>query len=125
MRMSETEFEGVQPPIDSYAPGGFRVAGRFVDGPILLSAGGLAKWEASDAPPFGEPAIQALLALAGRVDVLMLGMGESFRLPPAATLERLHLAGLGVEPMATPSACRSYNVALAERRRVAAALLPV
>jgi uncharacterized protein len=35
----------------------------------------------------------------------------------------LEAAGIGVETMATPSACRTYNVLLAEDRRVAAALV--
>jgi uncharacterized protein len=43
----------------------------------------------------------------------------------AAARSRLEAAGPGVELMATPSACRTYNVLLAEGRRVAAALMPV
>ena len=34
-------------------------------------------------------------------------------------------AGIGVEIMSTPSACRTYNVLLAEDRRVAAALIAI
>ena len=37
----------------------------------------------------------------------------------------LEAEGPGVDLMATPSACRTYNVLLAEGRRVAAALMPV
>jgi uncharacterized protein len=37
----------------------------------------------------------------------------------------LEEAGMGVEAMASPAACRTYNVLLAEGRRVALALLPV
>lgn len=37
----------------------------------------------------------------------------------------LEAAGIGVEIMATPPACRTYNVLLAEGRRIGAALLPV
>jgi uncharacterized protein len=33
-------------------------------------------------------------------------------------------SGIVVEPMDTGAACRTYNVLLAEERRVAAALLP-
>jgi uncharacterized protein len=33
--------------------------------------------------------------------------------------------GLGVEPMPTPAACRTYNVLLSEGRRVGIALFPV
>jgi len=34
-------------------------------------------------------------------------------------------AGIGVEVMNSPAACRTYNVLLGEGRRIAAALLPV
>jgi uncharacterized protein len=34
-------------------------------------------------------------------------------------------AGLGLEPMSTGAAARTYNILLAERRRVAAALIAV
>jgi uncharacterized protein len=34
-------------------------------------------------------------------------------------------AGLGVEVMSSPTACRTYNVVLSEGRRVGLALLPV
>jgi uncharacterized protein len=44
---------------------------------------------------------------------------------PADLRDRLHEAGLGVEAMASPAACRTYNVLLSEGRRVALAALPV
>jgi len=37
----------------------------------------------------------------------------------------LEQAGIGVESMASPAACRTYNVLLSEGRRVAVALIPV
>ena len=39
--------------------------------------------------------------------------------------EALEEAGLGVEVMASPAACRTYNVLLSEGRRVGLALIPV
>jgi len=44
---------------------------------------------------------------------------------PKALTARLEAAGVGVEVMSTPSACRTYNVLLGEGRRVALAVLPV
>jgi uncharacterized protein len=38
---------------------------------------------------------------------------------------RFELAGIVSDPMDTGAACRTYNVLLAEDRRVAAALLPL
>ena len=42
-----------------------------------------------------------------------------------AARSALEQAGLGVEAMASPAACRTYNVLLSEGRRVGLALLPV
>ena len=44
---------------------------------------------------------------------------------PAGLRATLEDAGLGVEVMNSPAACRTFNVLLSEGRRVAAALLPV
>ena len=71
----------------------------------------------------GDPS--AILAVADQIDVLFVGMGaEISPLDPAfrAVLEE---AGIGVEIMASPPACRTYNVLLSEGRRVGLALLPV
>jgi len=59
------------------------------------------------------------------VDVLFVGTGAETAHLPATLRARLEAAGLGVEAMATPPACRAYNVLLSEGRRIAAALLPV
>jgi uncharacterized protein len=44
---------------------------------------------------------------------------------PGGFRAALEGAGMGVEAMASPAACRTYNVLLSEGRRVALALLPV
>lgn len=124
MRMNPVEFEGAQPPITGYAPGGFRIAGGFHEGALLLGPGGLAPWAVGD--PLDAAAAEALIAmLADRVDVLLLGMGPDIAPAPAAFRTPLDAAGIALEPLATPTACRTYNVLLAEGRRVAAALKPI
>ena len=120
MRMNEIRFDG-QPPVDSYAPGGFRIAGEWHDGSLILMPGGLL-------PVDGVLAVETLAPLveaAAGIDVVLLGMGAEIR-PLARPLRAaLEGAGLGVEIMSTPSACRTYNVLLAEERRVAAVLIAV
>ncbi len=68
---------------------------------------------------------QPLLALAGDVDVLFIGTGAEIAHIPATLRNTLESAGLGVEVMNSPAACRTYNILLSEGRRVAAALIPV
>ena len=46
------------------------------------------------------------------------------QLEDALTQHRSEIAGIILEPMDTGAACRTYNVLVAEERRVAAALLP-
>lgn len=117
MRVAEIDFGGA-PPVDGYGPGFFRIAGARHDGPVLITRDGPAAWGGLDdtAP---------LLALAGRIDVLLVGMGDAIAALPAELRAPLEEAGIGVDTMATPPACRTWNVVLAEGRRAAAALIPV
>jgi uncharacterized protein len=57
------------------------------------------------------------------IDVIVLGTGSRLRFPHPSTTAPLLRAGIGLEVMDTRAACRTYNVLLAEDRRVGAALL--
>ena len=62
-----------------------------------------------------------LLALAP--EIVLFGSGATFRFLHPSIKQALSAAHIGVEVMDTPAACRTYNVLLAEGRRVVAALL--
>ena len=65
-----------------------------------------------------------LAALAGLgTEILLLGTGSRLRFPRPELLRPLAEAGVGVEVMDVPAACRTYNILMAEERRIAAALL--
>lgn len=118
MYLTGAEYPKGAVPVDGYGPGFFRIAGERREGGIVLSPAGIANWAGlSDRAP--------LLKLAGRVDLLFLGMGSDIAIPPRQLVSELEAAGIMVEPMATPSAARGYNVLLAEGRRIACALIPV
>lgn len=117
MDLSETRFDDAR-PFDGYGPGFFRVGGDVLHGAVLVHPEGAAPWG-------GLADAAALTALAGRVDVILLGTGAEIAHPPAALRAAVEAAGLGLEPMGTPAACRTYNVLVGEGRRVAAAVLPV
>jgi len=120
LRTTEVDFQG-RLPVDGYGPGGFRVAGAVHRGPLGLVPAGVLSWQGlPDLAPFRERAAE--------FDVLLVGTGERMVAPPegfARERAAVEAAGAGVEFMSTPSACRTYNVLLAEGRRVAAALMPV
>lgn len=117
MRLTEISY-GTAQPIAGYGPGFFRIGGHVLTGACLITP-----WDAGPWGGIDDAAVP--LALAGRIDVLLLGMGAEIAHPPAAFRAQLEDAGIGVEPMSSPAACRTYNVLLSEGRRIAAALLPV
>lgn len=65
--------------------------------------------------------IEALLAF--KPEVVLLGTGATFRFPEPRALAPLARAGVGLESMDTPAACRTYNILLSEGRNVVAALI--
>ena len=117
MRLTEISYGSAQ-PVEGYGPGFFRLGTHVLRGACLITP-----W---DAGPWGGLEDTATpLAMAGRIDVLLLGLGAEIAPVPRAFREALEAVGIGVEPMNSPAACRTYNVLLGEGRRIAAALLPV
>lgn len=118
MRITEVSLTG-QLAVEAYGPGGFRVEGTWHEASLLLLPGGARHFT----PPLDAALFEELAALAGEIDVLIVGQGASFAPLAPAVRARLEAAGIGVETMATPAACRTYNLLLAEGRRVAAVLV--
>ena len=117
MRLNEVVYSGGL-PVEGYGPGFFRVGGEVRGGAVLILPSGASPWGGPDD-------LDAILATAGDLDVLLMGTGPEIVHAPEAMRERVEAAGIGLEVMASPAACRSYNVLLGEGRRVALAALPV
>lgn len=117
MNLTEMTFDDAR-PFDGYGPGFFRVGGEVVHGPVLLHPEGLSPWG-------GTSDAATLTALAGKIDVVFVGTGAEIAHVPPDLRAAVEDAGLGLEVMNTPAACRTFNVLLGEGRRIAAAVLPV
>ena len=116
MKLNEIDF-GAARPIEGYGPHFFRLGGVAHPAPVLIAPGLVTGWRGYDDPA-------PLLDLAGRVDVLFIGTGPQIAHLPPEFRAKLEGAGLAVEIMSSPAACRTYNVLLSEGRRIAVALLP-
>src|SRR5687767_13505682 len=57
------------------------------------------------------------------VEIVLLGTGPRQRFPHPRLTATLAQAGIGLEVMDLQAACRTYNILVAEERKVAAALL--
>jgi uncharacterized protein len=58
-----------------------------------------------------------------KAEIVLLGTGPRQRFPHPRLTAALARAGIGVEVMDVRAACRTYNIQVAEERKVAAALL--
>lgn len=126
MKMTELSFEDGQPPIDGYAPDGFRVAGAFFEGAVILAPSGAAPWSGAGVrADLDQEAAAPLERLSREVDIVLLGVGSEIGPLPGVFKAAIEAAGLRFDVMGTPAACRTYNVLLTEDRRVAAALLTI
>ena len=94
---------------------------RFERSLVVLPDRIIADWPATS---FEALAPGHLAALAGLdLEIILLGTGARLRFPRPEIMQSLAGSGVGVEVMDVQAACRTYNILLAEDRRVAAALL--
>lgn len=117
MQLNEVNFADAV-PIDGYGPGFFRIGGKVLQGAVIVTEKQARSWAGLDDA-------EALLTLGAAVDVIFVGMGAEIAFLPKSLRDQLDAAGIAVEVMSSPSACRTYNVLVSEGRRVALAALPV
>ncbi|OUD10657.1 hypothetical protein BVC71_03985 [Marivivens niveibacter] len=117
MRLNEVVFTDAK-PVDGYGPGFFRIGGEVFKGPLVVTSTGVASWGGFDDA-------DALIAMKDKTDVVFIGTGENIAYIPAELRTALETAGVAFETMASPAACRTFNVLLSEGRRVALAILPI
>jgi len=87
----------------------------------IIAADVLAPWAPHAAAELTAEHVAALLA--HDPEVLIIGTGAKFALPPQEALAAARAKRIGVEVMDTAAACRTYNVLVGEGRRVVAGLM--
>jgi uncharacterized protein len=115
-----------QPPsIDAWGGGGFRVAGDWRPGSLLIIDDQPRDWAATTLVDLTPESFAEVFAATGTVEFVLLGTGLVNALPPRPVRDALKAAGVGLEFMSTEAAARTYNVLASEGRRLAAALIAV
>ena len=122
MRFAEDSSSGIN-VIRAYGGGEIKVNQEIYRGPLIVSAAVVVRGPAIGGagelmPTHADP----ILTLEPELVLLGTGARQSF---PAAIFGAQFLAkGIGLEVMDTGAACRTFNVLIAERRRVVALLFP-
>ncbi len=94
---------------------------RFGTSVVVLAGEVRSDWQVAGFDALTEADFAWFLAL--KPEVLLFGTGERQRFAHPKLYRALTDAGIAVEFMDTPAACRTYNILVAEDRRVAAAIL--
>jgi len=111
--------------IRSYGPGHFVIGERRWQSPVLVTPTVTAAWSVERADEIALDNLALLTEMPTPTELLVVGCGPRAVFLPPTLRAMLKAAGLALEIVDTGSACRIYNVLLAEGRRVAAALIPL
>jgi len=112
-------------PVDAYGNGGFRFAGMSHRGSLLCFPDGIWAWPINNVSELDEVTLAAAFDRAERIDVFLLGAGRDPWVLPDKLRQRFRELSLSVDAMTTGAAVRTYNILLAENRRVGAGLIAV
>ena len=111
--------------IDAYGNGGFRFAGMSHRGSLLCFPDGIWAWPVARVAELTAAALEPVLSRADMLDFFLIGGGADPFVLPAPLRARFNAVSLSVDAMATGAAVRTYNILLAENRRVGAGLIAV
>jgi uncharacterized protein len=122
MELTRVAPEGRQ-LIQGHREGGFTIAGVRHEGSVLVLPDRTVPWAVRELAAVTLESLEPITAVAMSVDLLILGAGARFGQPQPDLRQALRAHGIVIEAMDTGAACRTFNVLLAEDRRVAAALI--
>jgi uncharacterized protein len=111
--------------IEGYGKGGFSFAGMSHRGSLLCLPSGVWAWPVERAADIDDAALARVVSESADIALLLIGAGRDSWIVPDSLRLTLHRAGVSVEVSRTGTAVSTYNILLAEGRRVAAALIAV
>jgi len=120
MKLHLATNEGLQ-LFSGYGAGYVAVNGVRYETSVLVSPQSVTVWDVSSfealkAADFG-------FIAEWKPEIVILGTGRMQRFPPRELARVLAAGGTGVEFMDSNAACRTYNILVAEGRKVVAAIL--
>lgn len=94
---------------------------RFSQNLIVLPESLRPEWTAASVASLSEADMEILTGLG--TEIILLGTGSRLRFPAGALLRPFATAGIGLDVMDLPAACRTYNILAGEDRAVVALLI--
>jgi len=107
--------------ITGYGEGYVVINGERRESSVVVLPDRIEAWQAGAFDTLTPNDFQFLKSLGA--EIVLLGTGPRQRFPHPRLTAELAKAGIGLEVMDLQAACRTYNILVAEERKVAAALL--
>jgi uncharacterized protein len=107
--------------ITAYGDDYVKVNGARHDSSVIVTPNEVKAWSATDFEHLNEQDFAGLAQLGA--DIVLLGTGPRQRFPHPLLTASLGAARVGLEVMDLKAACRTYNILVAEERKVALALV--
>jgi uncharacterized protein len=112
-------------PIEAYGNGGFRFGGMSHRGSLLCFPDGIWAWPVANVRGLTAASLQPAFDRADVLDFFLIGGGRDPFVLPEPLRACFRDVSLNVDTMTTGAAVRTWNILLAENRRVGAALIAV
>jgi uncharacterized protein len=112
---------GVYNTITAYGDDHVMVNGQRRETSLIVMPERIVDWDVECFESLSQESFLLLKDL--QAEILLLGTGLTQRFPHPRLTAPLAALGIGVEVMDLKAACRTYNILVAEERKVAAALL--
>jgi uncharacterized protein len=107
--------------IHAYGEGYVMINGQRHESSLIVTPERVLPWAVQSFDALKEDDFAALMQLG--MEIVILGTGPRQRFPHPRLTGALAKGRIGVEVMDVQAACRTYNILVAEGRKVAAALL--
>ena len=104
-----------------YGESYLRINNRHYTNNLIVTPHDILTWEVHSFSTLQADHFELLLPL--RPEIVLFGSGPILRFPAPQLIYPLNNAKISIEVMDTRAACRTYNILLAEGRRVLAAVL--
>jgi len=112
--MAQNTFSG-------YGEGYVKVRDARIDTSTIVTPDRIQPWSAAGFDDLSEADFEVFSGMD--LEILLIGTGAKQRFPHPKLTRALTERRIGIEAMDVQAACRTYNILVAEGRRVAAALM--
>ncbi len=111
--------------VQAYGDGGFRISGQRYEGSLIVLPSVVHVWPITSIGEVTAESLAHVCEAGDAIDILLIGSGHEVPRIDQAVRDALRPLGIVADIMDTGAACRTFNLLVADARRVAAAMIAV